>query len=257
MTSGTAVYFASDTPILDTGGIRNPPPGGRWLLWPAWCWRVLVPDLAERRLNPFTRVIAQLCQAGITRPGDMAELTQPAPGPLQSDPAHAQAAEPGGPRREPDQARRRRARRRCVGRVDAAAHARVPAPVRRALPAATLAGHVTGARIRARRLPGQRAAATAPGLSPGLSALRAGHGSGTQCQPTTQADRGRDHHRREASPGAGHAGRRPGSDRRNGPGSRAGADGRPDQARLLHRRSAGSGAAAGLPPPAGRRGHQR
>ena len=67
--------FASDTPILSAPGIRNPPAGGRWLLWPAWCWRVLAPDLAERRMDPFTRVVARLCQAGVGEPAEMAART--------------------------------------------------------------------------------------------------------------------------------------------------------------------------------------
>jgi hypothetical protein len=68
--------FASDTPILSAPGIRNPPARGRWLLWPAWCWRVLTPDLAERRMDPFTRVVARLCQAGVSEPAEMADLTR-------------------------------------------------------------------------------------------------------------------------------------------------------------------------------------
>jgi hypothetical protein len=67
------VSFAPDTPILSAPGIRNPPAVGRWLLWPAWCWRVLAPDLAERRMDPFTRVVARLCQAGVTDPAEMAD----------------------------------------------------------------------------------------------------------------------------------------------------------------------------------------
>ena len=67
--------FASDTPILGAPGIRNLPTGGRLLLWPAWCWRVLAPDLAERRMDPFTRVVARLCQAGVTQPAELAGRT--------------------------------------------------------------------------------------------------------------------------------------------------------------------------------------
>ncbi|MFI9552782.1 hypothetical protein [Nonomuraea endophytica] len=68
--------FAFDAPILDVGGIRNPPDGGQWLLWPAWCWRVLAPSPAQQRLDPFMRVIARLCQAGVARPRDLADRTQ-------------------------------------------------------------------------------------------------------------------------------------------------------------------------------------
>ncbi|MEV5821172.1 hypothetical protein AB0L22_18585 [Micromonospora haikouensis] len=69
--------FPSDTPVLELDGLRrDPPPGGRWILWPAWCWRVLAPDLAERRLDAFSRLIARLCQAGITEPAELAKRTR-------------------------------------------------------------------------------------------------------------------------------------------------------------------------------------
>ena len=71
-----AVSFDRGTAILDVGGIRLPPEGGRWVLWPAWCWRVLVPDPVESRLNTFTRVIARLWQAGVHEPDEMAALTR-------------------------------------------------------------------------------------------------------------------------------------------------------------------------------------
>ncbi|MFC0526120.1 hypothetical protein [Phytohabitans kaempferiae] len=67
--------FPSDAPILDPVGIRNPPDGGQWLLWPAWCWRVLAPTSTDRRLDPFMSVIARLCQAGVTRSRELAART--------------------------------------------------------------------------------------------------------------------------------------------------------------------------------------
>ncbi|GAA2395505.1 hypothetical protein Cme02nite_55770 [Catellatospora methionotrophica] len=45
------------------------------MLWPAWSWRVLAADHVHRKLDPFLRVVAMLCQAGLTDPAEQAEVS--------------------------------------------------------------------------------------------------------------------------------------------------------------------------------------
>lgn len=60
--------FARDTPAL-----RFQLPwvqwreGPRWLLWPAWGWRVVAPRPRQRRLNIFQKAVLGLCRAGVVR----------------------------------------------------------------------------------------------------------------------------------------------------------------------------------------------
>lgn len=60
-------------------GARTHRRGLRWrqkrqLLWPVWAWRVVAPNLVERKLNPLQRVVLRLCIAGCTDPAAAAAL---------------------------------------------------------------------------------------------------------------------------------------------------------------------------------------
>lgn len=45
----------------------------RWLLWPAWQYRVHAPVVAEARMNVFQRAILRLCRTGTRRPDQLGE----------------------------------------------------------------------------------------------------------------------------------------------------------------------------------------
>lgn len=47
--------------------------GRRWLLWPTWAYRVLVPQPKPERLNLFQRAVLSLCRAGIVHTGEIAQ----------------------------------------------------------------------------------------------------------------------------------------------------------------------------------------
>ena len=70
-----AVLFDKTCAIVDL----SPPPkslsaGGRqWLLWPVWAYRVVVPQPAPERFNPFQRAVLALCRAGIVRTDEISE----------------------------------------------------------------------------------------------------------------------------------------------------------------------------------------
>lgn len=46
----------------------------RLLLWPAWAWRVVAPEVKERKLNPLQRVVLRLNISGCRRYTDAGEL---------------------------------------------------------------------------------------------------------------------------------------------------------------------------------------
>jgi hypothetical protein len=45
----------------------------RWLLWPAWQFRVHAPVVTQARMDVFQRAILRLCRAGIRRPDQLGE----------------------------------------------------------------------------------------------------------------------------------------------------------------------------------------
>ena len=46
----------------------------RWLLWPVWAWRVVVPTSRSRKLNPVQRAVLRLHIAGVNRFDQLGEL---------------------------------------------------------------------------------------------------------------------------------------------------------------------------------------
>ena len=46
----------------------------RPLLWPAWAWRVVAPEVKDRKLNPLQRVVLRLHVAGCRRFAESGEL---------------------------------------------------------------------------------------------------------------------------------------------------------------------------------------
>lgn len=66
--------FTRDTPVLR---FRLPRvewrEGPRWLLWPAWGWRVVAPRPRQRQLNIFQKAVLGLCRAGRVRAEDIAQ----------------------------------------------------------------------------------------------------------------------------------------------------------------------------------------
>lgn len=70
--------FTKSTPVLDHGprlsigggGVRNK--DTRWLLWPAWRWRIVAPRPSRRALNVFERAVLGLAQAGVHKATEQA-----------------------------------------------------------------------------------------------------------------------------------------------------------------------------------------
>jgi len=62
-----AASFGAETPILSYGPRAHAKPGARndrvWLLWPAWAFRVVVPELRARRLNVLQRAVLGVLRA--------------------------------------------------------------------------------------------------------------------------------------------------------------------------------------------------
>ena len=69
-----AFGFARESPVLSFGPRHH----ARWrdrrfLLWPAWAYRVVAPRIRQRRLNMLQRAVLGLCHAGLRRPDTLAE----------------------------------------------------------------------------------------------------------------------------------------------------------------------------------------
>ena len=47
--------------------------GHQWLLWPAWAYRVIMPQPAPERFNLFQRSVLSLCRAGIVGAGEIGQ----------------------------------------------------------------------------------------------------------------------------------------------------------------------------------------
>ncbi len=61
-----AALFQRDDPIL-LFRLRPDPRAGdrRYLLWPAWAWRVVAPEVRDRQLNVLQKAVLSLSQAGV------------------------------------------------------------------------------------------------------------------------------------------------------------------------------------------------
>jgi len=67
--------FTRSTPVLDFGPrshVRYE--GNQWLLWPAWCYRVIAPDDLRRQLNTLERLVLDMCAVGSKTAVRIAEL---------------------------------------------------------------------------------------------------------------------------------------------------------------------------------------
>ena len=69
-----AFGFTRESPVLSFG----PKHHARWrdrrfLLWPAWAYRVVAPRIRQRRLNLLQRAVMGLCRAGLGRPDTLAD----------------------------------------------------------------------------------------------------------------------------------------------------------------------------------------
>lgn len=69
-----AFGFTRESPVLNFGPRHH----ARWrdrrfLLWPAWAYRVVAPRIQQRRLNVLQRAVMGLCRAGLVRPDTLAE----------------------------------------------------------------------------------------------------------------------------------------------------------------------------------------
>ncbi|MGW5742885.1 hypothetical protein [Amycolatopsis sp. NPDC003861] len=63
----TATWSSPDRLVLDL--VDDAPRGHRrWLLWPAWQFRVHAPVVGQTRMDVFQRAILRLCRAGVRRP---------------------------------------------------------------------------------------------------------------------------------------------------------------------------------------------
>lgn len=62
------------TRIISCAKVARPRPAGRrrLLLWPAWAWKVLLPEPRPRRFDVFQTAVLKLCQAGLCKAEDMA-----------------------------------------------------------------------------------------------------------------------------------------------------------------------------------------
>ncbi len=71
-----AASFDKTCAIVDLNPTAKPlsyASGRRWLLWPTWAYRVLVPQPKPERLNLFQRAVLSLCRAGIVHAGEIAQ----------------------------------------------------------------------------------------------------------------------------------------------------------------------------------------
>ena len=69
-----AFDFTRESPVLSFGPRHH----ARWcdrrfLLWPAWAYRVVAPRIRQRCLNVLQRAVMGLCRAGLVRPDTLAE----------------------------------------------------------------------------------------------------------------------------------------------------------------------------------------
>lgn len=62
-----APSFVTETPVLSYGPRAHAHPGGRndraWILWPAWAYRVVVPEFRRRRINVLQKAVLGVLRA--------------------------------------------------------------------------------------------------------------------------------------------------------------------------------------------------
>lgn len=62
-----APSFGTETPVLSYGPRAHAYPGGRndraWVLWPAWAYRVVVPEFRRRRINVLQKAVLGVLRA--------------------------------------------------------------------------------------------------------------------------------------------------------------------------------------------------
>ena len=70
-----AASFDKTCAIVDLSPTPKSLPAKRpqWLLWPAWAYRVVVPQPAPERFNLFQRAVLSLCRAGIVRADEISD----------------------------------------------------------------------------------------------------------------------------------------------------------------------------------------
>lgn len=67
--------FDRTTPVVDFAETPSPRSWGqtRWILWPAYAYKVLIPSLGNPPFNIFQRTVLDMCQAGIRDTEEIAE----------------------------------------------------------------------------------------------------------------------------------------------------------------------------------------
>lgn len=67
--------FDRTTPVVDFAETPSPRSWGppRWILWPAYAYKVLIPSRGNPPFNIFQRTVLDMCQAGIRDPEQIAE----------------------------------------------------------------------------------------------------------------------------------------------------------------------------------------
>ena len=66
------LVFDRTTPVVDFGETPSPR-SWRWILWPAYAYKVMIPSRGNPPFNIFQRAVLDLCQAGIRDPELIAE----------------------------------------------------------------------------------------------------------------------------------------------------------------------------------------
>lgn len=64
-----AYVFNKESPVLDfkpRGHVKNPRNKREYILWPAWAYRVVAPEVRDRKINVLEKAILGLCRAGVT-----------------------------------------------------------------------------------------------------------------------------------------------------------------------------------------------
>lgn len=65
-----AYVFSKESPVLYFKPRAHVNPGGRnereYILWPAWAYRVVAPEVRDRKINVLEKAVLGLCRAGVT-----------------------------------------------------------------------------------------------------------------------------------------------------------------------------------------------
>ncbi len=64
-----AYVFNKESPVLHfkpRGHVKNPRNEREYILWPAWAYRVVAPEVRDRKINVLEKAVLGLCRAGVT-----------------------------------------------------------------------------------------------------------------------------------------------------------------------------------------------